>query len=109
MTNMMQRIDLFENDQLVREEENLQMRTELDRCHAEIKEVCRQSRESESTHASEKRLLLQDKERLVHELSESQATTQRLHEQLRNNGIDRTIVARAGRAAQRNFRFVTDD
>jgi hypothetical protein len=105
---MRQRIDLFENDQLVREEEKLQMQTELDRCRAEIKDVCRQNRENESAHASEKRLLLQDKERLVNELSEAHATTQRLHEHLRNNGIDRTTVARAGRLSQRKSHMMTD-
>jgi chromosome segregation ATPase len=97
---MQQRLDETTNEQTAAEERDFQRQTELDKLRAEIKELARQRRELTMTHDSEKRMLLQDRERSSAKEAQLQATISRLNETLRNKGIERSNASRAGKYCQ---------
>ena len=93
---MQTRLDDATNEQTASEEKEFAQRTELDKLRAELREAARQNRESETSHESENRMLLQDRENQAARELELQSTIARLNETLRNKGIERSNANRAG-------------
>lgn len=93
---MQTRLDEATNEQTASEEKEFAQRTELDKLRAELREAARQNRESETSHESEKRMLLQDRENQATRELELQSTIARMNETLRNKGIERSNANRAG-------------
>lgn len=100
LESMQQRLDDATNEQTAAEERDFQRQTELDKLRAEVKDSARQRRELEMSHDSEKRLLLQERERSTTKEAELQAVIGRLNETLRNKGIEKSNANRAGRITQ---------
>ena len=96
LESLQQRLDDATNEQTTAEEREYQRRTELDRLRADIKDGARQRREQEITSESEKRMLLQERERQTTREAELQSVIGRLNETLRNKGIEKTNASRAG-------------
>jgi hypothetical protein len=93
--DMQRRLDDATNDQTASEERDFQRQTEIDHLRAEIKESVRQRRELELAHDSEKRLLLQDRDRQSSREAELQSVIRRLNETLRNKGLEKSNANRA--------------
>lgn len=93
---MQQRLDAATNEQTEAEEREFQRRTDMDRLRAEVKDSSRQRREQEISHESEKRLLLQERDRQTAKEAELQSVINRLNETLRNKGLEKSIASRAG-------------
>lgn len=93
---MQQRVDDATNEQTAAEERDFQRQTELDKLRAEVKELARQRREIEMSHDSEKKMLLQERERSNGKEAELQGVIGRLNETLRNKGIEKSNASRAG-------------
>lgn len=93
---MQQRLDDATNEQTAAEERDFQRQTELDKLRAEVKELARQRREIEMSHDSEKKMLLQERERSNGKEAELQGVIGRLNETLRNKGIEKSNASRAG-------------
>ena len=98
LETLQQRLDDATNEQTAAEEREYQRRTELDHLRADIKDGARQRREQEITNESEKRMLLQERERQTTRESELQSVIGRLNETLRNKGIEKTNASRAGKS-----------
>ena len=96
LESLQQRLDDATNEQTAAEEREYQRRTELDRLRADIKDGARQRREQELTNESEKRMLLQERERQTTREAELQSVIGRLNETLRNKGIEKSSASRAG-------------
>jgi chromosome segregation ATPase len=89
------RLDEATNEQTNAEERDFQRQTELDKLRAEVKELSRQKREAESSHESEKRMLLQERESLLGKDAQSQTIIARLNETLRDKGLEMSHANRA--------------
>ena len=100
---LQRRLEASMNDQTEAEERLFHGQTQIDRMQVEIKEAARQKREMVVTLESEKRLLLQDKERGEKKQKELQGTIGRLNETLRVKGLERATNSRAGELRDRRL------
>ena len=92
------RQDDMANEQTVLEERDLQSKTEIDRLKAKVHESDRQYRELQTAHQSEERLWARDKETWEGRDAESQSKIRRLHEMLRNHGLEKSNATRASKS-----------
>ena len=95
---LQQRLDEATNEQTAAEERDFRRQTELDKLRAEVKDSARQRRELEMSNDSEKRMLLQDRERSIGKEAELQAVIGRLNERLRDKSIEKSNANRAGKS-----------
>ena len=106
LESLQQRLDESANEQTAAEERELQKQTELDGLRGDTKEAARRNRELELSFDSERRLLLQDREKQASKEAELQATITRLNEALRLKGLERSNTVKRSTQSIPLNRFV---